>query len=128
VFKLCNYNDEDIKFGNAGGSPSYFRFWHQENGIRIWDYDNENFQAPSMLLSRECVRSKKSKEVSSKIAIYNMDSHLLGPLVHSNGTNVQNGYCNAYSFNLIEFRYDYGDGDCVIHVSIFECHSNKCSL
>jgi hypothetical protein len=111
--KLCNYNDgNDIKIV----SPSTVEFFYpipDSGGKQVFLFD-ESYNG-QVLNRGECREEVGTTTVSTSRAKYYMKSFLQGPQTNSAGAN--DGYCYAYSFNKIDFKYDYGLGTCEVNVS-----------
>lgn len=64
---------------------------------------------------------QRSVTTTTRRSEYFMQAQLNGPLVDKNtGGRVDDGFCYAYAFDPISFRYDYGDGECLVNVSSTE--------
>lgn len=117
LLQICNYNDQKMSFGRQA---SRLKVWHKEAGVQSFDFQRSYSQnSNDLLLPGACISERDTIDVPTTIATYSMDSLLQGPLVNETH-NVDGGFCFAYSFNTLEFKYDYGDGDCVLRVSIYK--------
>lgn len=75
-----------------------------------------NEEVNGLLLKKgECKKETGKTIVSTSRAKYFMKSFLQGPQLSSG--NSRNGFCFAYTFNRIDFKYDYGFGECKMRVS-----------
>ena len=111
TLKLCNYNNgNDIKM-----PPATVDFFYPIPGSG----DEQVFLIKELLNGQllnpgECREEVGTITVSTRRAKYYTKSLLQGPQTN-NGE--RNGYCYAYSFNQIDFKYDYGLGKCEVNVS-----------
>ena len=110
VLKVCNYNDVDMDYA-GGADPSRFRLYYNSAGNRK-SLVQKVISKPEILKSNACRKENGSIDVSTATLAYYMESLVKGPLV-----DYDDGYCYAYSFNSVVFKHDYGDGECVFHVS-----------
>ena len=114
VLKVCNYNDVDMDYA-GGADPSGFRLYYNSAGKQeslVQTEIKSSVSNPKILKSKECLKENRSVDVPTDTLAYYMESTVKGPLV-----DYEDGYCYAYSFNSVVFKHDYGDGECVFHVS-----------
>ena len=123
TLKICNYNDFTMAFapdftsGNNAYEPrSYLDFWYtipvNEVRTKIFYKSTRKYNSKSSIRSLapgECVGGQGVEKLNTSTA-----KHYMKALV--NGAH-EAGFCNAYAFNPIDFRYDYDDGPCDVSVS-----------
>ena len=126
--KICNYNDVDMRFAQSTidstgevDHKSYMQFWYtapDENGVteKIFFEDHFYNNTEEIFASKSCKKESGSVEVSTLTSRFYMQSSLQGPLSISDASAFDK-FCYAYSFNPVEFTYDYGDPKCVMSVS-----------
>lgn len=131
--ELCNYNDYPMEFSRSqsseDGESNYMLFWFNDPWPDRTYIEEERFceigQAcgEAVRLEKQTCLSipQKSVTTTTSRSEYFMQAQLHGPLVDENtGGRVDDGFCYAYAFDPISFRYDYGDGECLVNVSSTE--------
>ena len=115
TLKLCNYNDvnNDINIISPPSTVEFFYPIPDSGGKQVFLFD-ESYNG-QRLNPGECREEVGMTTVSTRRAKYYMKSLLQGPQTNSAGAH--DGYCYAYSFNKIDFKYDYGLGECKVNVS-----------
>ena len=107
TLNVCNYNTDDMKMNKQTGVEFF-----NNNGTF---YENTKYPGEA-LQSGKCKGIQQKKMVPTSRAQYYMKATLQGPLMSGND-KVTNGYCSAYAFKDINFKYDYGLGECDVSVS-----------
>lgn len=129
--ELCNYNDYPMEFSRSqsseDGESNYMLFWFNDPWPDRTYIEEERFceigQAcgEAVRLEKQTCLSipQKSVTTTTRRSEYFMQAQLHGPLVDENtGGRVDDGFCYAYAFDPISFRYDYGDGECLVNTEI----------
>jgi hypothetical protein len=115
TMKLCNYNDNNVIRLATPPSQTQFYFPIPGSGGEERFIIDESYN-DQILRPGQCEEALGSFRVSTSRSKYFMNSHLQG-LQTSESSGSQNGFCFAYSLNKIDFKYDYGFGDCKFSVS-----------
>ena len=114
TLKSCNYNTgQDLKIVQ----PSNQKFYHptSSNGPQNVIYEEGN--VGTVLTPGDCVTRTALEILGTERASYYMQSQLQGPST-INGNPVDSGFCYAYAFYPVDFKYDYGLGPCEVSVSL----------
>ena len=109
--KLCNFND--VNDAEIISPESMVEFFYPDSDGQVFIFDEE--YGGEVLKPGECKTTVGMETISTKRAKYFMKSLFQGPQTNSAGAH--DGYCYAYSFNKIDFKYDYGLGECKVNVS-----------
>ena len=113
--KLCNYNTRNtINLERGPEKRVELEFYHPEP-LTVIDSDSFNGVA---LRSGTCENVSGSVTVNSARAKYFMKGILQGIQTDAQGNRVQDGFCYAYAFNKIDFKYNYGIQACNIEVRL----------
>jgi len=127
TMKICNYNDfamtfaPDFTSGNNAYEPrSYLDFWYtipvNEVRTKIFYKSTRKYNSKatiSSLAPGECVGGRGEEKLDTSTAQHYMKALVNG----AREDGYQAGFCNAYAFNPIDFKYDYDDGPCDVSVS-----------
>ncbi len=107
TLKLCNYNDNDsvIKLLSP---PSTTQFFFPVAGGPKKFISNQSYNG-QFLRPGECKEVVGKFRATTSRAKHFMKSQLQGPQT-SKFSGSQNGFCFAYSFNRVDFKYNYGPG------------------
>ena len=113
TLKSCNYNTgQDLKIVQ----PSNQKFYHPTfNGLQNVMYEEGNIG--TVLTPGDCVTKTALETLNTDRASYYIQSQLQGPST-INGNPVASGFCYAYAFNPVDFKYDYGLEPCEVSVSV----------
>ena len=103
--KICNYNEANaIALKKASG----FQFYHpkvnenEETNIAMETLDN-------IIQPGQCIVKSGIQPISTSRASYYIKVFLEGPQQDvSTGAKIDNSYCYAYAFHVVDFKYDYG--------------------
>ena len=114
ALQTCNYNDNTNKINLAGDSR--IEFYHPDGNKPQVSFFNDILSGKE-LGPGDCEIKEGTKTLTTTRASYYMKSLLMGPSKTESGGPVDDGYCYAYAFNVIDFKYDYGLGDCDVSVS-----------
>ena len=123
TMKICNYNDFTMAFapdfptGNDVYEPrSYLDFWYtipvNEVRTKVFYKSTRKYNTKSDISSLapgECAGGQGEEKLDTSTA-----RHYMKAIV--NGAH-KAGFCYAYAFNPIDFKYDYDDGPCDVSVS-----------
>jgi hypothetical protein len=115
TFQVCNYNESTNKINLLGDSTFQF-FYPVVNAGEEKLILNKNLGG-QVLGPGQCQKEEATTIVSTDRASYYMKSLLQGPSKTESGGPVDDGYCYAYAYNIVDFKYDYGLGDCDVSVS-----------
>ena len=110
TLQVCNYNNSTNKINLVGGST--FQFFYPVEKLIL----NKNL-AGQVLGPGQCQKEEATTIVTTSRASYFMKSLLQGPSKTESGGPVDGGYCYAYAYNIVDFKYDYGFGECDVSVS-----------
>ncbi len=129
TFKFCNYNDmgTDINLvpppQSLGGLQTYnAELYSTKPGTRRKEFMfQQSFD--QTLGQGVCEEISSTATVNTSRSKLFQKAVLQGPQM-SEGSKVVGGYCFAYAFNMIDFKYDYGLGECKVHVSLFRLFKN----
>lgn len=113
--KVCNYNEGANNIHAVGGTALQFYYPNPQTGNQ--QYFLQNSLAGQVLGPGECREEVGEQAVTSSRASYYLKSLLQGPSKTQGGDNVDDGYCYAYAFNVVDFKYDYGLPPCDVSVS-----------
>ena len=117
--KLCNYNTRNtINLERDPEKKVELEFYHPDPLTNI---DSRTFNGVA-LPSGTCEDVSGSVTLNSARAKYFMKGILQGGQTDAQGRRVQDGFCYAYAYNKIDFKYDYGLDECVIEVSTKSFH------
>ena len=116
TLKLCNYNEIDIIKVVSPPSTTEFFFPIPGSGGEQRFIVDKSYNG-QLLRPGECKEVLGTARVTTSRAKYFMKSQLQGPQT-SEFSGSQNGFCFAYSFNKIDFKYDYGLGNCSMNFSV----------
>ena len=122
TLKLCNMNDNgnSIKLTSAPKQTKVEFFYPIGAGIvhnKTKKYIvNKNFN-DVVLMPGKCEEVTGTARLPVKRAKYFMMAILQGEQRTQLDETVPDGFCYAYSYNKIDFKYDYGLGDCKVDVS-----------
>ena len=127
TLRLCNYNqDDNIIQLVEPPKQAKLEFFHplprNEEPLKRFFVD-QSFNNRE-LKAGECEEVIGTKTVSTRRSKYFMKAILQGVQKTSAGEQIQGGFCYAFSYNKIDFEYDYGLGDCNVSVSYFH---NSCT-
>ena len=126
TMKLCNYNDNNVIRLVTPPSQTQFFFPVPGSGGEERFIIDESYPSNGQILRPgECEEVLGSFRASTSRSKYFMNSRLQG-LQTSESSGLQNGFCFAYSLNKIDFKYDYGFGDCKFSVSFI--YFGSCSF
>ena len=67
----------------------------------------------------DCKKRLGNAKLDTTFSTFYMEAKVEGPLVLNTGVELPENYCYAYSFQPIQFTYDYGDGKCNFEVSMY---------
>ncbi len=113
--KICNYNKANaIALKKASGFQFYYPKVNEneETNIAIETLDN-------IIQPGNCIVKSGVQRISTSRASYYMKVFLEGPQQDvSTGAKIDNSYCYAYAFHVVDFKYDYGFGTCETSVSL----------
>ena len=116
ALQTCNYNDNTNKINLA--DYSRIEFYHPDGNKPQVSFFNDILSGKE-LGPGDCEIKEGTKTLTTTRASYYMKSLLQGPSKTESGGPVDDGYCYAYAFNVIDFKYDYGLGDCDVSVSAY---------
>ena len=117
--KLCNYNPSPnlIKLSELPKKVKT-EFWYPIRGTGQKNFFVDKSFNNQLLGPGECVRAIGRKRVSTSRAKHFMRTILQGsqrpPLLDR---PIPGAFCYAFTFNKIDFKYDYGLGECLVNVS-----------
>ena len=114
ALQTCNYNDNTNKINLA--DYSRIEFYHPDGNKPQVSFFNDILSGKE-LGPGDCEIKEGTKTLTTTRASYYMKSLLMGPSKTESGGPVDDGYCYAYAFNVIDFKYDYGLGVCDVSVS-----------
>lgn len=108
-YKLCNYNNN---------STIQLLQSHSINkSAKVEEYLVDTSVNDVSLRPGECTGETTTLKVSSSSATRYMKTFLDGKQNTLDGDAIVDGFCYAYSFSTITFKYDYGLGECNVNVS-----------
>ena len=120
TLRLCNYNNENqINFLRDRTKRVQVHMYHPiGNGLNSGQNDLvfQTFNGQT-LRAGQCVENVGTSTVSTSRAKYFMEGYLQGTQSNSNGQTIEDGFCYAYAYNKVDFKYDYNLGFCDIQVS-----------
>ena len=106
TLKLCNYNDNDVI--KLLSPPSTTQFFFPVAGGPKFFISDQSYNGQS-LRPGECKEVVGKFRATTSRAKHFMKAQLQGPQT-SEFSGSQNGFCFAFSFNRVDFKYDYGPG------------------
>ena len=119
TLRVCNYNTvNSIKLVQAP-KPAKTEFFYPVAGTDTKIFIVDESYNGHLLSPGECREEIATTAVSTRRAKYFMKAILQGPQKTASGAPVNDSFCYAYSFNKIDFKYDYGLGECKVEVSIY---------
>lgn len=114
TLRVCNYNYN----GNEillNSNKTKLEFYFKEDKPKLLD---QSYGSGSIGSNAPCKEIVGKRYLPAKRALYYMRATLQGPQVLSGGgARVNDGFCYAYAFKQINFKYDYGLGKCKVSVS-----------
>ena len=115
TLKSCNYNiGQDLKIGTLSNQ----KFYHPGPQSTIYEEGNIG----TVLTPGDCVTQSALETLGTDRASYYIQSQLQGPST-INGNPVASGFCYAYAFYPVHFKYDYGLGPCKVSASVLLLYS-----
>ena len=117
TLKLCNYNEKDvIKLLSPPSTTQFFipNAGSSEKEIVVDKSYNEQFLEAGNC-TEEVVGTFRTTTSRAK---YFMKSQLQGSQTSESPPFSPNGFCFAYSFHKVDFKYDYGLGNCSMNFSV----------
>ena len=121
--KLCNYNTRNtINLEPNPDRKVELEFYSPDYEPRLKNVIAADSFNGDTLPSGTCEDVSGSVTLNSARAKYFMKGILQGGQTDAQGRRVQDGFCYAYAYNKIDFKYDYGLDECVIEVSTKSFH------
>lgn len=119
TFKICNFNDSNsIKTIDSQSKSSKIQMFYRDSKTNTKEFLVDKTFKGDLLEAGKCREEIAITVVSTNRAKYYMKAVLQGVQQSSNGGSVtRDGFCYAYSFHKVDFKYNYGLGECKVSVS-----------
>lgn len=119
TLRVCNYNQNDSIELSKPPMATKVEFFYPVSGTGTKNLIVDESYSGHLLKPGDCRSEIATTSVSTRRAKYFMEAILQGTRkTPSGGTIIDDGFCFAHSFNKIDFKYDYGFGECKMNVSM----------
>ena len=118
ILKICNFNEvNSIMLAKNSPYTKMEFFYSATDTSGTSNFIVDKSYRNHLLGPGRCKKEIAKTSINTSRAKYNMKAVLGGSIRTPSGDTVNDGLCYASSENKVDFKYDYGLGECKMSVS-----------